>query len=412
MTPPRPARPPRVPPIGTAAPRAARLRVPLSDLHGAAQLTTDAVLGVTALVEAMHAGIARVPVGPVQPKTRGITGQVYGSVRGVTRLAGGAVTGALRWAAQRGGAAPDETLEASGPRRDAMLSALNAAVGDHLAATVNPLALPLVLRLAGRTLAQRAEPLAQALRESQPQVTGRLLVLVHGLGMNDRQWQQRGHDHGRVLASAGGYTAVYVRYNTGLPVHANGAALAERLQDLLAAWPVPLERVVLLGHSMGGLVARSALHQARPGALASVTDLVCLGTPHHGAPLERAGHLVDRVLGAAPYAAPLARLGKVRSAGVVDLRHGRVRADDQPAPLPAGVRCHAVAAALGEPGHRMKAAVLGDGLVPLDSALGRHADPARHLAFEPHRQAVFHGMGHLALLWRPEVRRALADWLI
>ena len=396
----------------------ARVRRHLIDLSGAVQLVTDATVGVTSVVEAMHAGIARVPVGPAPEAAGGITGRVYGTVRGITRLAGTTVGGTLHWAA-RGLAAAAPSGEPGAPlpeppgsaRVDALRSALNGMAGDHLAATDNPLALPMELRHDGRALTLEATALRQAL----PQATGRVLVLLHGLGMNDRQWLQQGHDHGQALAAAGGYTPVYLRYNSGLPVHANGAALAQRLDALLAAWPQPVERVVLLGHSMGGLVARSALHhglQAGQPWASQVGDLVCLGTPHHGAPLERAGHLVDRVLGAAPYAAPLARLGKVRSAGVVDLRHGRVRADGLPAPLPAGVRSHAVAACLGEPGRGLHPRALGDGLVPLDSALGRHADPARHLPFEPHRQAVFHGMGHLALLWRPEVRRALADWLL
>jgi hypothetical protein len=156
-----------------------------------------------------------------------------------------------------------------------------------------------------------------------------------------------------------------------------------------------------------------------------VDDLVFLGTPHHGAPLERAGHGVDRLLGATPYAAPFARLGKVRSAGITDLRHGSLLEADwtgrdrfargtdlrQPVPLPTHVRCYTAAALLGEHAGTLKARLLGDGLVPLDSALGRHADPARVLAFAEHRQWVGQGLGHLDLLSSPAVYARLRDWL-
>ncbi len=57
-------------------------------------------------------------------------------------------------------------------------------------------------------------------------------------------------------------TPVYLRYNTGLPVGRNGADLAWLLDDLVAAWPVPVRSIALVGHSMGGLVVRAAFHAA------------------------------------------------------------------------------------------------------------------------------------------------------
>jgi pimeloyl-ACP methyl ester carboxylesterase len=253
-------------------------------------------------------------------------------------------------------------------------------------------------------------------------------VLLHGLCMNDLQWMRAGHDHGAALQRDLGYTPVYLRYNSGLHISSIGAALAQLMERLVEQWPQPRQQLVLLGHSMGGLVARSALHVASEAGLqwpARVDDLVFLGTPHHGAPLERAGNWVDVVLGATPYAAPLARLGKVRSAGITDLRHGNLLDEDRaghdrfartgdrrrPLPLPAGVRCFALAATTGAHPGDGKDRLLGDGLVPLASALGRHADPSRTLAFAPERQWVGLRMGHLDLLGRPEVYVQLRRWL-
>jgi PGAP1-like protein len=390
-----------------------------ADLRGAAQLTTDAVAGLTSLVEAMHARIATLPrlgaTPPLDERTRGLTGLIYKTVRGVTRVAGGSVEALLGWLGA--------TLAAAGvgglphAEREAIVAALNGLVGDHLAATDNPLAIAMSFRHEGQPLVLDRFAMRRHLRDAGP----RPLVLLHGLCMNDLQWQRDGHDHGAALAREAGFTPVYLRYNSGLSVSTNGRMLAQQMERLFDAWPMPVQRLALIGHSMGGLVARSALHHGalvqRGGLrwLARVDDLVCLGTPHQGAPLESAGHGVDLLLGAAPYAAPLARLGKVRSAGINDLRHGNVlagNADGHAAhtPLPAGVRCFALAASLGPP-DGVKAKLLGDGLVPVASALGQHREPARRLAFAEDHQALVHGTGHLELLSSAEVFACLRRWL-
>ena len=118
--------------------------------------------------------------------------------------------------------------------------------------------------------------------------------------MNDLQWKRKGHDHGAALARDLAYTPVYLHYNSGLHISTNGRAFAELLEALVRLWPVPLTELVLIGHSMGGLVARSACHYgalARHEWLRRLDKLVFLGTPHHGAPLERGGNWVDMLLG-------------------------------------------------------------------------------------------------------------------
>jgi hypothetical protein len=398
-----------------------RIAIRPADLRGAARLAVDATTGLTDLVEAMHERIARVPfVGRASPDGRvgGISGLVYRSVRGVTRAVGGGVDAPLGLLS-RALPASDTT-----PEREAIVAALNGVLGDHLAATGNPLAIAMTLRHAGRPLAPDREPLATAV----PDATSRLVVMLHGLCMNDGQWTRAGHDHGRALQRDLGYTPIYLHYNSGLHVSTNGQALARQLDDLVANWPRPLERLVLVGHSMGGLLARSAWHAARELGHRwphRVDDLVFLGTPHHGAPLERAGHGVDLLLAATPYAAPVARLGRVRSAGITDLRHGNLLDEDwnghdrfartgdrrRPMPLPDGVRCFALAATTGARAGDARDRVLGDGLVPLDSALGRHAEPRHTLAFAPERQWIGHRIGHLELLSHPEVYAQLRRWL-
>jgi len=179
---------------------------------------------------------------------------------------------------------------------------------------------------------------------------------------------------------------------------------------------------------MGGLVARSAHHTgtaAKHGWPRKLRRLVFLGTPHHGAPLERGGHWIDLLLEKTPYTAPFARLGKIRSAGITDLRHGSVLHEDwhgrdrfahgedprRPVPLPEGVRCYAIAATTGKSAGDVGDSQPGDGLVPLASALGRHDDPCFALAFPKPNQWIAYDTGHLDLLSQPAVYERIRSWL-
>ena len=390
-----------------------------SDVHGLGRLAIDATLGVTNLVEALHHSIARVapPLGkPGSGRTRGITGFVYTAVRGVTGFVGqGIDAGLARLVPMLGAKAPSA-------ERDAMVSALNGVLGDHLEATRNPLAIAMGLRRSGRALVIERTALAAAL----PGATPRIAVMVHGLCMNDRQWKRGGHDHGALLARAAGCTPVYLRYNSGLHVSTNGRALAAMIESLVDAWPVPVRSVVLVGHSMGGLVSRSALHYAGASGLgwpAKLEAMVFLGTPHQGAPLERGGNWVNVLLGASPYTAPFARLARIRSAGITDLRHGAVRDEEWTGrdrfaqgptpkdvlPIPRGVRAFSLAATTAASAEGAR--VPGDGLVPLASALGRHRTKARHLGIPKSRQWVGTRLNHLDLLSSRDAGARMVHWL-
>jgi pimeloyl-ACP methyl ester carboxylesterase len=237
---------------------------------------------------------------------------------------------------------------------------------------------------------------------------------VHGLCLNDLQWRRDGHDHGEALAAELGCTVLYLRYNSGLRVGENGRAFSNLLETLFEHWPCPLDELTILGHSMGGLVARSAcFYGAEQGHSwpSRLRKMVFLGTPHHGSPLERGGQRLDQVLDLSPYSAPFTRLGKARSAGIQDLRHGTITAGGPDyVPLPAGVECYAAAATLGSRNSLLTERLLGDGLVPLDSALGRHKDAARALDFRKSHQWISYETGHLELLRRPEVYAQLRTW--
>ena len=411
----------------------------VSDIQGLAQLATRGTLSVTDLAEAVHGNVYKavaIPFGALGQafvdraagatgvRARGITGLVYGNVRGVARLAGGAVNAALA------GAAPLLPRRASSPQREAMLSALNGVLGDQLLETSNPLTITMRLRHQGQTLVLNKSALAQTL----PDATGKILLLVHGLCMNDLQWRPAvaggHHNHGEILARVLGYTPVYLHYNTGLHTSINGEQLAALLEQLVRAWPRPIDDLSLLVHSMGGLVARSACEYARTAGLgwrAHVKQMVFLGTPHHGAPLERVGSWLDLVLGSNAVTRPFARIGQMRSSGITDLRHGHVLAahwegqdrfasagsdslaSRQTLPLPEGVTCFAVAGTTSKVA--ASSSLMGDGLVPVASALGMHANAALTLEFPPANQFVAYATDHLTLLKSEAIAAQLVRWL-
>ena len=389
------------------------------DLRAASRLAVDATKRVTDVVEAMHNTIGGGPevLGkPLAGPVRLINGIVYGSIRGVTRLVGASIELALA------PLAPVLGESAPGPEREAAVAVLNGVLGDYLAETKSPLAIEMELRHDGHTLELDKESLGAAF----PRASGKLLVLVHGSSMNDLQWKRHGHDHGAALERDLGYTPVYLHYNSGLHVSTNGRAFDTMLERLVSEWPVPVDELVLLGHSMGGLVARSACHYSELGDArvwrSKLTKLICLGTPHHGAPLERGGNWVDVLLGVSRYSTPLARLGKLRSAGVTDLRFGNVLDEHwlgrdrfelagdtrKELKLPAGVECYAIAGTTSAEGGSN---AFGDGLVPVESALGRHDHSHMTLAFPEEHQWVAYGVGHMDLLSRPEVYAKLRAWL-
>lgn len=392
-----------------------------TDLHGFSRMTIDAVAGLTDLVEAMHHNIASTPAPLGKPpagRTRGITGFVYSSIRGVTRLVGGGLDAVL------GRLVPLFGEKKSSPEREAVLAVLNGVLGDYLEASGNPLAIRMCLRRSGLALQLEKNALAAAI----PNAGGKVLILAHGLCMNDLQWKRQGHDHGAALARDLGYTPLYLHYNSGRHISTNGREFADQIEALLEAWPVPVAELAILGHSMGGLLARSAWHYGTEAGHTwprLLRKQVFLGTPHHGAPMERGGNWIDNTLGLSPYTAPLSRLGKIRSAGITDLRHGYLLDEDwhgrdrfarstghhKTLPLPENVQCFAIAATTGKQTGDLKDRLIGDGLVPLASALGRHTKRSRNLAFPESRQWIACETGHLDLLDRPEVYARLKGWL-
>ena len=330
---------------------------------------------------------------------RGIAGGVYaglglglrGAARGLDRVAGTGVGPRLE----------------DDPRGRFLSSAVNGLIGDRLLRERPQMAIPLAVRVAGRdVLLDRAD-----LVEAFPGATGRLVVFLHGLCENEDHWrrgrQERGTTYAETLAGRG-WTPLMLRANTGLPLRENGVALSALLQRLVEQWPVPVERIALVGHSMGGLVIRAA------GAVASqheepwtgrVSDVVTLGTPHLGAPIAKGVGHGSRGLGRLPETRPFGAILDWRSAGVHDLVAGLT--EDVP-PLP-NARYRLVAATLSSSQRHPVGHLVGDMLVRPESAYGR--DRRGRRLFPGAEVLHVGGTGHFGLLNHPAVERALLGWL-
>jgi pimeloyl-ACP methyl ester carboxylesterase len=382
----------------------------IADIRGAARMVVDAADATTEVVEKMHRTIQMKP-GPrgdsVTDPTKGITGLVYRSIRMGIGIVGRIIDASLT---------PLMMLLPEGEpsrTRDAYRSAANGVYGDYLSRTGNPLAIDMSLHHRNQQV-DLNDPTSVLEHHGDAAPVRKLLVLVHGSCMNDQQWNHDGHDHGAAIADDLGYLPLYLRYNSGLHIASNGRSFAELLETLIGNWQHPVEELAIMGHSMGGLVARSACHYARAAGHAwpkCLRKLVFLGTPHHGAPLEQGGHGLDVLMEMSPYSLPLTRLSKARSAGISDLRHGTVSADELTVPLPSGVKCYAAAAVRSAKSGMLSDKLVGDGLVPLDSALGRHRDVSRSLKIPKSRQWVGYGLGHRDLLSHPDVYAQLRRWL-
>ncbi len=385
-----------------------------TDLRGAAKLSIDAVNGITDLVEELHrniSGLAPIVGDSRQGNTSGITGLVYRSVHAVTNVVGSGLDAALAKLAPLMGALPQ--TDAASPQREAVLAALNGVSGDYLAGTNNPLAIQMSLRQNGIKLTELP-------------AGSKLIIMVHGLCMNDLQWTKDGHNHGEALAKEFGYSTAYLHYNTGQHISTNGQAFADLLENAVNRESTPIDEIILLCHSMGGLVSRSACHYAANAKhtwLSKLKKIIFLGTPHHGALLERAGNWADIFLGISPYAAPFTKLTKIRSSGITDLRYGNlIDADWQNknpdttrdvrtyVPLPAMVECYVVAASKQVAPPKKNERVFGDGLVAVKSALGQHQQAGLSLKIVEENQLLVYGVDHFQLLCCKEVYGQLEIW--
>lgn len=272
-------------------------------------------------------------------------------------------------------------------------AALNGIVGDHLQSTAHPWAQSMQL------VDQHGREIDVATLQG-----ARLLLFVHGLCMSERGWMNTELLRWMARCEQAGYRLAFLRYNSGRSIVENGHQLSLRLAAIAP------RRLVLVGHSMGGLLMRAAYaHDSASRWLSSLRLAVYLGSPHRGAPLERLGERGNRLLALTPWSEPLMRLGAVRSQGIQDLRHGEVGSHERE--LPKSAHHHLVAAQIRIAGRDWMPHWLGDGLVPVRSALGQDLSGEQALRAQHLQRHLLPGLHHMDLLHHPAVLGCLeAAW--
>jgi pimeloyl-ACP methyl ester carboxylesterase len=399
--------------------------------EGLAQLATTGVVEVTDIVEAIHREVILRPLGRFNKNhinnwQRGITGRIYGTIRQVMLMVGNNLASVLRVYQH---IVMQKKVQPLPDSLKKLVNVLNGVMGDHLVNNKNPLAVPMML------YDSEGIPLDKALSEHEEskreELSGRVVILCHGLCMSYLSWQSQDSNSlgDAIESSQPDSTVLYLDYNTGRRISHSGRKLCQILQDLVDSHP-NISQIDLVGHSMGGLVSRSALFYGEQDHLdwvKRVGNLITLGSPHHGAVLERIGNYVQEIIGKLPFAGSLAKLGDMRSAGIIDLRHGSIRDVDwkslegrsvlpqdfrHPTGLPSGIKTYFVASALVETHYESKMTdLLGDGLVSVASALGE--DDSEHALFVPDgHKAVFYGVSHINLIHSRRVREQVVAWLL
>jgi hypothetical protein len=398
-----------------------------AELRAAGRLGGHAFSGVVSRVEQVHRACAARAFSqvhqagaPVRVIHDAVARGVYLAVRGAG-VAAGALSGEAASLLSADGRPAGRTRGGN-----LALAALGAIAGDHLGPDLAPLAIRMAVRVDGRDVGVTSEELAAAF----PDPTPRLAVFVPGLAETEDSWRRREGacaPYGVRLRAEFGYTPVYVRYNTGRHVSDNGHDLARLLELLMTAWPGQAGELMLVGHSMGGLVIRSACHYGRQDSAAwvdQVRRIFYLGSPHLGAPLARAAGFAGWALGRAPETKPFVTLVNGSSSGIKDLRYGYVLDDDwadcdldscmgdhrSDTPLLAGADHYSISATVTADPGSPAGAVLGDLLVQPTSAHGRRGR-RQHMPFTARPGHGLGGMHHFDLLNHPAVWAAIRSVL-
>ncbi|RZS39929.1 PGAP1-like protein [Limnobacter thiooxidans] len=398
-------------------------------LEGTLMFVGDTIAQAATRVHEFHRAISDLPfkaVGaatlnaskPVEAVHNEITDMVYGAVREAGRGVFSGAAWVVRQANQSlaspqvidqalGGELMDDVSHLPMPvmpnaktdkRVSAISSAINGVFGDHLAATRNPMQVHMNLYANGQALPADAAELAARFPDAQ----NHLVIFLHGLCCNEDSWQMyynpyepATRPYGDKLQDDFPVTSLYLRYNTGRNIDSNARQFKRVLNKLVRNWPVEVKGITLVGHSMGGLVSRAVVEALTDDDIAlkrAIRDVVCLGSPHAGAPLARLAAAGEQLLDRFELSKPIGRVLGVRSRGIRDLKDGlgalQTRAGQD-------VTFHLVGSTIGDHTSSWLNTTVGDGLVTPDSALADNTGKAQRVTF-----AQKH---HMTLLNDPDV---------
>lgn len=364
----------------------------VKEMHGAIAATSFAVLYKIPVING--------PAQFVQQAHDAISGGVYSAIH---KAGGGLLDVADAIEKQQAASTSPNPSETQPPSRLAsnLRSAINGAFGDHLAESNSVLAIQMGLYRESLPVPLSGDALLAAWPESSPKIC----IFLHGLVCNEHSWEAgpEGINMPQRLEVDSGYTSLLLRYNSGRPIVENGLQLAVLLEELLSVWPHPIDELVLIGHSMGGLLTRSAFEQSKTAEFtwpALTRMVICLGSPNLGSAVERFGHLTTTALRLSRITEPLARIGAQRSQGIQDLRYGPGR-HTQGTPA---IAWRFIGGSLTDDPDNPLGEIIGDGLVTPGSATAHE--------LEGDVQSIRLGaLGHMALQTDPRGYSQILGWL-
>jgi len=294
-------------------------------------------------------------------------------------------------------------------------------LGDRLEKWSLPFSQEMCLIQDGKALELNKESI------SNLHLTGKISVLVHGLVSDETMWTYDVEkDYGRELQKEFGISPVYLRYNSGRHISDNGKSLDAILQVLCKLSPKKIQEITFVTHSMGGLVTRSACfygQKNRSNWVSRVKRIFFIGSPHHGAPLEKFGNLVTTILGKIPN--PFTYLTKeainLRSAGIKDLRYGFLVEEDWKGkdldafhihekthvPLLKTAKHYIISGTVSENEDSFLSTFFGDAVVGKESSLGKSGNAKYNLEFSHENIKIIPGVHHIQLMHDPQVYEAL-----
>lgn len=414
-----------------------------SPLNGGLRLLDEGIDKGTQRIEELHNSISERPyksmqyipvlnlvTEPLQRAQNTISQRIYQALRKAGHLV---LRNAIRLENEQQRHLPP-TIKAAGTDTvigAAINSAINGAIGDHLESTDNPLSLNMGFYHQNEPLSLNADNL----QKHFPALTGKICIMVHGLCVNESAWSAYSQQHwgkqqdfGQLLQAELDYSPFYVRYNTGRHISHNGRDLDLLIEELVENYPVKVQDIIIIGHSMGGLVARSANHYTASSHTrwhTQLSQVICLGSPHLGAPLEQVAHLGTALLDQVPFTRPIATIIRQRSIGIKDLRYGYVTDEDwttqdqdsltgnkrKMAQKLQHVKYSFIGSSLSSDTQHPVAHTLGDILVPVKSSTGQHHAEELRVPYCDDRYKLLGGINHIALQNHPLAYQQIKTWL-
>ena len=280
----------------------------------------------------------------------------------------------------------------------------------------------------GDTLASQGSKLAIQAKLLGKPGGKKICILVHGLCASEETWEfseDAAQNYGSLLQRDLGYAPLYLHYNSGLHISTNGRLLAGLLDDVFKNSSTPIKEIIFIGHSMGGLVVRSACHYGQKNKshwVKRVKKIFLLGTPHHGNDYEKLGNLASKILRV--FSSRVEALGNKRSAGIKDLRFGNLLDEDwkghdadalwkdnrHPVPLLPGVDYYVIAATLAKKNHNLFTQYFGDGMIPTHNAAGWSFRKSKTIPFSPRHFKCIRGVSHVRLAAHRKVYKQIFKW--